>query len=175
MIFIETPRLFLRSWQESDAEPFARLNEDPAVMEYFLKPLSAEESRAFYGRIVDEIKQCGYGLFAVERKEDGKFMGYTGFHDFEMDTWFSPGTEIGWRLAHEFWGHGYAPEAAGACLDYARQALHLKEVFSFTYCGNHCSERVMQKVGMEKAGDFLHPLVPDSNPLKQHVLYRKSL
>lgn len=172
MIFIETSRLLLRDWRESDIEPFARMNADLNVMEYLLKPLSAQESYAYCRRIVAEFDMRGYGLYALERREDGRFLGYTGFHGFDMATDFSPGTEIGWRLAHEFWGQGYAPEAAAACLEYASSCLQLNEVFSFTYIGNNRSERVMQKIGMEKLGSFQHPGVPDSHPLKEHVLYR---
>lgn len=175
MIFIETPRLILRSWKESDREPFARLNADARVMEYFLKRLSSEESDAYLRRITEEIDLRGYGLYAVECKEDGRFIGYVGFHDFVMDTDFSPSTEIGWRIAYEYWGRGYAPEAAAACLEYARKSLPFGEVYSFTYVGNGRSERVMQKIGMDQVGHFAHPGVPDGHPLKEHVLYRTIL
>ena len=72
-------------------------------------------------------------------------MGYTGLHQITFDVDFAPGIEIGWRLAHEYWGRGYAPEAATACLEYARKSLDIKELFSFTSLPNQRSERVMQK------------------------------
>ena len=112
--YIETSRLILRDWKEEDIPAFARMNADPHVMEFFLHPLTPEESLAFYHRIQNEFQTCGFGLYAVERKEDHAFMGYTGLHQITFDVDFAPGIEIGWRLAHEYWGHGYAPEAATA-------------------------------------------------------------
>ena len=154
---------------------FARMNADPHVMEFFLHPLTPEESLAFYHRIQNEFQTCGFGLYAVERKEDHAFMGYTGLHQITFDVDFAPGIEIGWRLAHEYWGRGYAPEAATACLEYARESLDIKELFSFTSLPNQRSERVMQKIGMERVREFGHPLVPAEYPLHRHVLYHIDL
>lgn len=169
--YIETPRLILRDWREEDIPFFARMNADPNVMEFFLNSLSSEESFAFYQRIQNEFQTCGFGLYAVERKEDHAFMGYTGLHQIAFDVDFAPGIEIGWRLAHEYWGQGYAPEAANACLEYTRNKTDIKELFSFTSLLNQRSERVMQKIGMERMREFDHPLVPGEHPLCRHVLY----
>lgn len=147
------------------------MNADPNVMEFFLNSLSSEESFAFYQRIQNEFQTCGFGLYAVERKEDHAFMGYTGLHQITFDVDFAPGIEIGWRLAHEYWGQGYAPEAANACLEYTRNKTDIKELFSFTSFLNQRSERVMQKIGMERVREFDHPLVPGEHPLCRHVLY----
>ena len=147
------------------------MNADPNVMEFFLSSLSSEESFAFYQRIQNEFQTCGFGLYAVERKEDHAFMGYTGLHQITFDVDFAPGIEIGWRLAHEYWGQGYAPEAANACLEYTRNKTDIKELFSFTSLLNQRSERVMQKIGMERVREFDHPLVPGEHPLCRHVLY----
>ncbi len=173
--YIETSRLILRDWKEEDIPAFARMNADPHVMEFFLHPLTPEESLAFYHRIQNEFQTCGFGLYAVERKEDHAFMGYTGLHQITFDVDFAPGIEIGWRLAHEYWGRGYAPEAATACLEYARESLDIKELFSFTSLPNQRSERVMQKIGMERVREFDHPLVPAEHPLHRHVLYHIDL
>ena len=140
-------------------------------MEFFLNSLSLEESFAFYQRIQNEFQTCGFGLYAVERKEDHAFMGYTGLHQITFDVDFAPGIEIGWRLAYEYWGQGYAPEAANACLEYTRNTTDIKELFSFTSLLNQRSERVMQKIGMERMKEFDHPLVPSEHPLCRHVLY----
>ena len=102
-IYIETPRLILHDWKEEDISAFARMNADPHVMEFFLNPLTPEESLAFYHRIQNEFQTCGFSLYAVERKEDHAFIGYTGFHQITFDVDFAPGVEIGWRLAHEYW------------------------------------------------------------------------
>lgn len=174
-IYIETPRLLLRDWKEEDEPVFARINADPRVMEFFLRPLTAEESSAFYRRIQDEFRECGFGLYAVERKEDHAFMGYTGLHRIAFDADFTPGIEIGWRLSHEYWGNGYAPEAAAACLEYARRHLNMKELYSFTSLPNRRSERVMQKIGMTRLKEFDHPQVSPGHPLRRHVLYRINL
>lgn len=174
-IYIETPRLILRDWKEEDIPAFAHMNADPHVMEFFLNPLTAEETFAFYQRIQKEFQTSGFGLYAVERKEDHAFMGYTGLHQITFDVDFAPGIEIGWRLGHEYWGHGYAPEAASACLEYARRHLDIKELFSFTSLPNQRSERVMQKIGMERVKEFDHPLIHDEHPLCRHVLYHINL
>lgn len=121
--------------------------------------MSSEESFAFYQRIQNEFQTCGFGLYAVERKEDHTYMGYTGLHQITFDVDFAPGIEIGWRLAYEYWGQGYAPEAANACLEYTRNKTDIKELFSFTSLLNQRSERVMQKIGMERMREFDHPLV----------------
>ena len=97
--YIETPRLILRDWREEDIPFFARMNADPNVMEFFLNSLSSEESFAFYQRIQNEFQTCGFGLYAVERKEDHTFMGYTGLHQITFDVDFAPGIEIGWRMS----------------------------------------------------------------------------
>ena len=116
---IETDRLILRSWCKNDIVPFSKMNSDREVMEYLPKCLSLEETVQFYNRIVAEHSTFGYGLYAVETKSDGLFIGYVGFHHFYFYAEFSPGVEIGWRLAKEYWNQGYATEAARACLDYA--------------------------------------------------------
>lgn len=172
-IYIETPRLILREWKEEDLPAFTRMNADPKVMEFFLSSLDEEGSYALYQLICDEFAESGFGGYAVERKEDHAFIGFTGLHNITFDVDFAPGIEIVWRLLPEYWGNGYAPEAATACLEYAYTKLGLKEVFAFTSLLNKRSERVMQKIGMQKVKEFNHPLVPAENPLREHVLYHK--
>lgn len=109
---IETDRLILRAWCEDDLLPFSKMNSDKVVMEYLPKSLSYDETVQFYNRIVDEHNALGYGLYAVVLKSTGEFIGYTGFHNFDFEAEFSPGIEIGWRLAKEYWNQGYATEAA---------------------------------------------------------------
>lgn len=170
---IETSRLILREWKESDILPFSILNKDPNVMEYFLKPLSEEESLSFYNRIKEEFQAYEYGLYAVERKDNHSFIGYTGFHKVPSEMDFAPAVEIGWRISFEAWGKGYATEAASACLDYAKKYLDFKEVYSFTSKPNSRSEHVMQKIGMKYIKEFDHPLIKTHHPLCRHVLYKK--
>ncbi len=172
---IETERLILRTWREDDILPFAELNSDSEVMEYLPKCLSLDETRQFYNRIVAEHDAYGYGLYAVEIRNSCNFIGFVGFHHFDFDAEFSPGIEIGWRLAKEHWNKGYATEAAKACLADALKNKLFSEIYSFTSTSNHRSERVMQKIGMKQMGFFSHPALPDGHILKPHVLYKLEL
>ncbi|MDR1180456.1 MAG: GNAT family N-acetyltransferase [Bacteroidales bacterium] len=172
---IETPRLVLRDWKEDDILPFAAMNSNPTVMKYFLKSLNEKESLDFYNRIQDEFFGYGCGLYAVEKKETGEFIGYAGFQNITVDVDFTSGIEIGWRLKHEEWNHGLATEAAKACLSYAKGHLSFQTIWSFTSVINKSSEKVMQKIGMEKIREFPHPAIPENHPLKQHVLYKMNL
>lgn len=165
----------MRPWREDDILPFSEINRDGKVMEYLPKCLSLEETEEFYNRIVAEHNVCGYGLYAVEIKNSDSFIGYVGFHHFDFDAEFSPGIEFGWRLAKEHWSQGYATEAAEACLAYACKNNLFNEVYSFTAICNHRSERVMQKVGMERLGLFSHPSLPTGHRLESHVLYKLEL
>ena len=126
MVYIETPHLLLRDWEEEDILPFVRMNSDKEVMEFFLTTLTEEETMAFYCRIRKEFEEYGYGLYAVECKETQNFLGYVGFHNIAFESDFTPGVEIGWRLCRDAWGKGYATEAASACLDYASDNLPFK-------------------------------------------------
>ena len=173
---IYTERLHLRRWKESDKEPFAALNADPAVMEFFPNTLSREESDAFVQRIEERFEKWGFGLWAVELKETGQFIGYVGLAIPQFAAPFLPAVEIGWRLAKEYWGKGYATEAANACLDVAFNQLGLKEIISFTVPANIPSRKVMERLGMthNPGDDFAHPKLPADHPLSKHVLYRIS-
>ncbi len=172
---IETDRLILRPWRDDDILPFFEINSDREVMEFLPKCLSLEETRQFYNRIVAEHNACGYGLYAVELKNSGSFIGYVGFHNFDFDAAFSPGVEIGWRLARAYWNQGYATEAAKACIAHAQKHALFDEIYSFTTISNHRSERVMQKIGMERLGTFSHPALPKDHRLAPHVLYKLGL
>jgi RimJ/RimL family protein N-acetyltransferase len=171
---IVTDRLILRDWTDADAEPFAALNADPRVMEFFPKALSRAESDAFLARIRAGIAERGYGLYATEEKRSGRFVGYVGLAPVSFDAPFTPATEIGWRLARTAWGSGYATEAARAVIARAFGTLGLASLVSFTAEWNRPSRRVMEKIGMTRDpdGDFLHPALPPDHKLARHVLYR---
>lgn len=171
---IETPRLILREWRFSDFVPFAKMNADSEVMRYFPNTLTKEASDNFAHRIIAEMKTRGYGLFAVELKSTGKFIGYVGLHEIAFDVGFKGEIEIGWRLDKDYWNKGYATEAAQAVLKFAK-SLGLKKIFSFTATVNKPSERVMQKIGMEKIGEFEHPVLEPGHWLRRHVLYTVTL
>ena len=171
---IETPRLILRNWRVSDREPFARLNADPRVMEFFPALLAPDETYAAMDRIEAHHQSHGFGLLAAELRSTGEFIGYIGLAIPGFETPFTPCVEIGWRLSAEHWGHGYATEGAQALLNHAFTTLQLSEVVSFTVPANLRSRRVMEKLHMTRnpAEDFDHPKIPQGHPLCRHVLYR---
>jgi RimJ/RimL family protein N-acetyltransferase len=170
---LRTARLILRQWKAEDLEPFAQLNSDPWVMACFPQPLTREESDDLAKRLADRIDERGWGLWATELAATGEFIGFVGLSVPRWQSFFTPCVEIGWRLAHRFWGHGYAPEAARAALAFGFDMLGLDEIVSFTAKPNHNSIRVMQKLGMTLAGEFDHPDLPNGHRLQRHVLYRK--
>jgi RimJ/RimL family protein N-acetyltransferase len=173
-VLIRTERLILREWRDEDLDPFAALNADPAVMEWFPSVLSREESDAAAARIRAELAERGFGLWAVEAPGVAPFIGFTGLSAPRFEARFTPCVEIGWRIARAHWGRGYAPEAAGAALGFGFERLGLAEIVSFTAVGNAKSRRVMEKLGMTRdpADDFEHPNLPPGHPLRRHVLYR---
>jgi RimJ/RimL family protein N-acetyltransferase len=124
---IETRRLRLRAWAERDLAPFAALNADPRVMEFFLKPLDRAESDALAGRIRDHFARHGFGVWAVEAPGVADFIGFVGLSVPSFPAHFTPCVEIGWRLAHRHWGRGYATEAARAALAFGFRDLALDE------------------------------------------------
>ena len=171
---IRTPRLLLRPWRDSDLDRFAEMNADRRVMEFFPAPLSREESDAGVRRIRSHFDEHGFGLWAVEIPDRAPFIGFTGLMPPRFEAHFTPAIEVGWRLAFEHWGRGYATEAARAALDYGFEILRLGEIVSFTTTSNLRSRRVMEKIGMyhDARGDFDHPLIAEGHPLRAHVLYR---
>ncbi|SMF87769.1 ribosomal-protein-alanine N-acetyltransferase [Paenibacillus uliginis N3/975] len=171
MIYLETARLKFRDWEQADLEPFSKLNADKEVMTYFPKSLSTEETQIFYQSIVSELKECGFGLYAVEVKDNKEFIGFIGFHRATFKADFTPCIEIGWRLKKEAWGKGYATEGAAACLQYGFNELGLRDIYSFTADINEPSKNVMTKIGMRFIKTFSHPKVEKDSPLNKHVLY----
>lgn len=171
---IKTERLILRPWRKDDLEPFARMNADPQVMEYFPSVLSREESDALAERITARISEQGWGLWAVSVPEIAEFIGFIGLAAPSFSAHFTPAVEVGWRLAKEHWGRGYATEGAFAALEHAFEMLKLEQVVSFTAAQNVRSRAVMEKIGMHRdpEDDFDHPRVQEGNPLRRHVLYR---
>ena len=175
-VHIVTSRLALREWTDADAEPFAALNADPRVMEFFPSALTRTESDAQMAAIRGFIRDHGYGLYAAEEKATGRFTGFIGLWPPSFEAHFTPAVEIGWRLARESWGQGYATEGARAVVDHAFGLLGLDALVSFTAEWNRPSRRVMEKIGMthDPAEDFLHPRLPPDHKLSRHVLYRLS-
>jgi len=113
---IETDRLILRRWHSSDVEPFVSLNADPRVMEFFPATLTRAETETMIATIEQRISQHGFGFWATEIKSIKTFIGFIGLNVPANPLPFSPCTEIGWRLAFDYWGRGYAQEGARAAL-----------------------------------------------------------
>jgi RimJ/RimL family protein N-acetyltransferase len=173
LVTLRTERLVLRPWRDADRAPFAALNADPDVMEWFQGPLTATQSSAFVDWIEQRFREQGWGYWAVEVAGGDPFIGFVGLSRADTTLGY-PSVEIGWRLAAAHWGRGYAPEAAREALRFGFDDLGLDEIVSFTSVGNAKSRRVMTKIGMTRApeGDFDHPRVPATSPLLRHVLYR---
>jgi RimJ/RimL family protein N-acetyltransferase len=173
---LETERLLLRRWRPEDREPFARMNSDPRVMEFFPRQFSREESDVSVDRIESHFEKHGFGLWAVELPGVAPFIGFIGLAVPRFEAAFTPCVEIGWRLAAEYWGRGYATEGARAALAFGFETLKLDEIVSMTVPANVRSRRVMEKIGMLHCPeeDFEHPLVPEGHALRRHVLYRIS-
>lgn len=171
---IVTERLILRRWTGSDRAPFAAMNADPEVMEHYPSLLDPAASDALVDRIEAQFEELGYGLWALEVRSTGEFIGYTGLLRQTFAARFTPTVEVGWRLARPAWRQGYATEAARSSLDRGFTTLGLDEIVSMTAVGNVRSRRVMQRLGMthDPADDFLHPNVEAGSPLQPHVLYR---
>ena len=174
MAELETARLRLRPWREGDRAPFAGLNADPVVMEHFPAMLNRAQSDAFVDRIEAGLEERGWGLWAAEIREPRAFVGFIGLNPATFEAPFTPAVEIGWRLAHEYWGYGYATEGARAALGFGFNELRLDEIVSFTTHQNLRSRRVMERLGMHRdpADDFDNPTVPEGSPIRPHVLYR---
>jgi len=143
-------------------------------MEFFPKCLGREESDAMVDRIEEHFRSKGFGLYAAELRDDGRFIGYVGLHTPAFEARFMPCVEIGWRLASDVWGQGLATEGSRAVVRCAFQGLRFDEIVSFTVPANQRSIRVMQKTRMirDAADDFEHPSLPEGHPLRHHVLYR---
>lgn len=172
MAEMRTDRLLLRGWRDSDRGPWAALNADPRVREYFPGVLTREQSDASAARFHTDIERRGWGWWAVEVRATGEFIGFTGLDPVDEGMPFT-GVEAGWRLARSAWGHGYATEAALAVLAFGFHDLGLDEILAVTTATNLRSQAVMRRIGMTRdpADDFDDPDVPDG-PLRRSVVYR---
>jgi RimJ/RimL family protein N-acetyltransferase len=173
-VTLSSGRICLRRWRDEDREAFAAMNSDARVMEFFRSPLSRVESDAMVDRIQKHFSERDFGLWAIEVPDVAPFIGFAGLAVVQFSARFTPCVEVGWRLAFEHWGHGYATEAARLALGYGFGTLALSEVVSFTSETNHRSRAVMERLGMRRdpAEDFDHPALPENHLLRRHVLYR---
>jgi RimJ/RimL family protein N-acetyltransferase len=170
---LETERLILRPWRDEDRAPFAALNADPVVMEHFPSPLTREQSDNLVDRFSAAFASTGFGCLPVQVKGGPDFIGFVGLSQVNPPNPLAPTVEIGWRLAQEAWGKGYAAEAARAWLDHGLNGLKLDEIVSFTAVDNLRSQAVMQRIGMVRyqARDFEHPNVAEGHRLRPHLVW----
>jgi RimJ/RimL family protein N-acetyltransferase len=171
---ITTARLRLRGWRETDRDALAAMNGDPAVMEHFPAALDRAGSDAMLKGMRDQWQVEGFGLWAIERLDNGAFLGFAGLSRPNFEAQFTPAVEVGWRLARQAWGHGYATESAREALRFGFETLRLDEIVSFTVPANVRSRAVMERLGMTRhpVDDFDHPGLPAGHRLRGHVLYR---
>ena len=178
VIYIETERLNLRDWETKDLLPFQKMNANAQVRRYFPSLLSYRRSEIDMENMDSIIQESGLGLFAVELKETGEWLGFIGVKYVSKDSHYPfkelPFYEIGWRLIPEVWGNGLATEGAEAVMKYARDK-GIKELYSFTSENNLPSRKVMEKLGMTFLDNFEYPNLSKYHPLKRHVRYYKEL
>jgi RimJ/RimL family protein N-acetyltransferase len=170
---LRTDRLLLRHWRDTDLDGWAALNADPAVREHFPGLLDRDRSAASMAHFEHELTTRGYGWWAVEVAATGEFIGMTGLDPVD-DGMPVTGVEIGWRLSRSSWGHGYATEAARACLRFGFTTLGLPEIVAMTTAVNVRSRAVMSRLGMthDPSLDFDDPDM--SGPQRRGVIYRLS-
>lgn len=170
---IETERLVLRPFEARDAAAFAALNADARVRRHFPDVLTAEESAEQMARMQARQAADGFAFGVVERRADGAFLGMAGLATISFHAPGLPRVEIGWRFAAEHWGHGYATEAARACLAWGF-ARGMDRIVAFTAVDNLPSQAVMARAGMERAArlDFDHPRLPEGHRLRRHLVWQ---
>jgi len=176
-IEIITERLLLRMWKSSDRDPYAALNADPVVMRFFPGLQSREGSDRDIDRWGAEINERGWSNWAAETRATGQFIGFIGLSIPRRSLSFMPCVELGYRLAQEHWGKGYATEGAKAAVRVGFEQLGFEEIVSFTPVINIPSRRVMERVGMTNANEdfnYPNPALTEGSELKRHCLYRIS-
>ena len=168
---IRTSRLGLRNWRTDDIGPYIAMNMDPEVMRYFPALPTPEQTRQGLARFQSHFDQHGYTYFAVDDLNRNQWIGFVGLLNQDYESPYTPFVDIGWRLQQDSWGQGLATEAAQACLEFARTELKLGEVYSTASWKNQPSLRVMNKIGMSKVGEFVHPRFDAQHELQPMHVY----
>ncbi|MEU6990096.1 GNAT family N-acetyltransferase [Streptomyces sp. NPDC046465] len=170
MTEIRTPRLLLRRWHDDDLAPMAEINADPRVMHWI-----DDGSVHDLDRTAEEIERWeeewddeGFGLFAVELLASGELVGFTGLYVPGFLPEAASEVAISWRLGSQFWGQGYASEAAQATLEFALQDRNLDRVISIDRLDNQASANVIRKLGMAPERETTHPVY--GYPLRVHAI-----
>lgn len=172
-IWIETERLVLRSWREEDVDQFLQVNSDPEVMATLGPVLDRDQVSALIVRMQGIEAAHGYCFWAMVRRQDDRVIGWCGVIRGTVQPIMDQ-PEIGWRMARDCWGQGYATEAARATLDWLFANQSDEAAWAITTVENRGSRAVMERLGMSYVvgGDFDHPRLALGDPLRRHVLYR---
>jgi len=158
---LETDRLLLRAPVPGDADALAPMYADTEVMRYVGdgRTLTRSETERSVRRMIESGAADGFGLFTTVRKDDEAVIGRVGLLVWNTDTW-EPTTraeaadvpsevEVGYTLGRDYWGQGFATEAAGAVRDYALGELGAVRLIALIIHGNTASENVARKLGLE--------------------------
>lgn len=156
---METERLLLRRWQPEDLEPYAAICSDPEVMRYIGlgQVRDREHSSAAIAAFEREWERLGFGLAAVVEKTSGQFIGFCGLYAGHCLCDSIPEIELGWRLGREWWGHGYATEAAKRMVSLAFDELGMASLISIIQTGNTASVKVAERLGMHEGESSIDP------------------
>ena len=168
----KSERLGFRNWQDADVDKMAAMNSDPGVMEFFPGLQGRQKTEEFINRMRKQMLDKGYCYFAVDKLEDGTFIGFIGLSGQTFPAAFTPCIDIGWRLSKKEWNKGYATEGAKRCLYYGFNELKLKTIHALAPKVNLRSENVMKKIGMKKISEFVYPLLVNDQRLSECVLYK---
>jgi len=161
---LETHRLILNELTEEYFEDLAKLLANPIVHKHFPKTLNRDESKEFLEKVQSHQKEDGYSFWAVIRKEDSQFLGICGLLKQHVNGIGE--VEVGYRIDNQFWGNGYATEAAKGCMEYAKNVLKVDSIISLIRLVNQQSIRVAEKNGLEKENEIIiHQY--------RHIVYRK--
>tara|TARA_B110000908_G_C10091101_1_gene374054 strand:+ start:143 stop:730 length:588 start_codon:yes stop_codon:yes gene_type:complete len=176
-MYLETERLYIREWVKRDIETLAKINSSPLVMEFFQSVMTHDDTYNFVNEIINHFKKHGFGLYALELKDTYELIGFCGLKEIEifipsLSDAPKPVFEIQWRVSHNVWGKGYAPEAAKCLLHAAFNEFNLEQVIAFTSKLNQKSIRVMEKIGMthDERDDFIMPF--GNEDIKPHALFK---
>lgn len=171
----KSERLGFRNWMVSDINKLDKINTDKKVMEFFPKTYSEKETLLFIERMQSQYAKKGFCYFAVDKLENGNFIGFIGLSEQTFKSDFTPCIDIGWRIDKEEWNKGFATEGALQCLSFAKNVLLLSKISSIASIINIKSEHIMKKIEMQKIKTFEHPLLTHDERLRACVLYQKKL
>jgi len=161
-IHLETERLLLRPLTHNDVDAFYAIIGDPITMRYYPQTFTREDAAEWIERNLRRYEKDGYGLLAVVLKCSGEVIGDCGLSWQLADD--TPMLELGYHFLREQWGHGYATEAARACMEYAFRGLGAEKLVSLIIEQNQSSRRVAERNGMRIEREVMHSGRP-------HLLY----